>query len=131
MPCLRTDAGLCIHSKRTVPGTLSERLGVEPPQTHERGSSSRYTRRREPHFRCLSTKALVDSINHVDHLSAIFVQVSGKERVLGELRSDDREMGISSYRDSDGQGGPRLDRAAINALSLFQLDVGWGLLCSR
>jgi Domain of unknown function (DUF4279) len=131
MPCTQTFAGLCIYSPTLGPGEISERMGFRGTDGFERDASSRFRPNREHNFWLWSTQSLVDSTDHLDHLSAIFSQLAGKESVLDQLRSDGCTITISCYWDSDGDGGPYLTVEAIQRLAQLGVDIWWDIYFDR
>jgi len=125
MACTRTYVGLCIHSVNIAPSEVSERLQIAPTSHRARDLNSRYKPNREHHFWLWSTKDLLDSTDHLDHLREVFSVLAEKQPVLDQLRSEGCTTSVSCYWDSDGQGGPYLDLDSIRNLDRLGLDIWW------
>jgi hypothetical protein len=127
MACTETYAGFCVYSATLGPAEISNRIGFAPTSSHERDEQSRFKPNREHNFWLWSTKGLVDSTDHMDHLSAIFSKFAGRESALSQLRSDGCTTSISCYWDTDGQGGPYLTADSLKSLVALGVDIWWDI----
>lgn len=127
MTCTRTYSGLCVYSPLIGPDDISNRLGIESTRGFQRDPGSRFKPNREHNFWLWSTQDVVESTDHMDHLSAIFSRLAGKELILSQLRSEGCTASISCYWDSDGQDGPWLTVDAVQQLARYGLDIWWDI----
>lgn len=131
MTCLRTYIGLCIYSKDLPPAEITDRLGIEASREVTRDPTSKKRGVREHNLWVWSTRGLMESTDHIEHFRRLFALLEGKDDALGELRKLGCSMEVSCYWDSDGQGGPWLDLATIDALSRFRLEPWWDIYFVR
>ena len=125
MSCLETYATLRIFSDSVDPETVGHALGFTGTDIRKIDPESKYRHERESHYWGWCSKPTVQSIDNLEHVSAITQRLAGKANVLAALRARGCEIDICCYWVTSGQGGPELDVAALKRLSELEIGIWW------
>ena len=128
LSCVETRVQLRIYPDSRLSDEITELLGIEPTERHDKGD--RFTgssgRTHEAPLTCwfLSSRDRVTSNDLRDHLDWLLTELMGaRAAVLALQKDDDTQMRITCYwRSASGQGGPTLWPEQMRSMTELNLE---------
>lgn len=121
----RNTRTLRVYHPDLDPDALSAKLGLSPTDAQKKGQARHGVPAKMGGW-FLSSAAIVHSRDCRRHIDWLLEQLSGKERILKQLRSEGYRMDISCFWASAyGHGGPVLSPQSMQKLAQLELEIGF------